>query len=226
MKKLIYWLIIPILPFLIISCLEQSEDDTPISRPVIWTITSPMGITIMADQLTIDQYNAYWGSYYWDGIDWPALDEEFLNWKQYLCYDMNWNCKEIDPSYLTVYIQPWSDQCVDEESPLCPKEILHPSMGCIDGWYQNQMAYFHLGDDPGQDFRFMGTGYKAFELSAYSDELLHFFQQMSGLPFSHEIYQHSTQYTIILPCECGETEFEWIDETHLVCKQCGKIREL
>jgi len=182
----------------------------------------------MADQLTIDQYNARWVGYHtWDDIDWVVLDEVFKNYSYYLCWVLGWDCKDIDTSYLTVHIQPWDPTCEDTETPDLPYEFRHPIVGCGEGVYWNQEISIHLGDDPGVDFEYKGSMYRAFRFSAYENELLHFFQHFAGLPYSDIVDQHSTlQVSIILPCECGGTEFEQLDETHYVCKVCGEIKEV
>jgi hypothetical protein len=76
------------------------------------------------------------------------------------------------------------------------------------------VIYFHLGDDPGIDHTTIYSeepltmvDYVAFQESAYPHELLHFFQEMSGLPFSEEVYipLPAIGYRVILPDE-GEEE--------------------
>jgi len=224
-KKLLQVILIIIVLCAIAGCKEegssQSSLDTSWSNPPErpWTAITPAGINIVTDRSTIDQYEIFWqGDFHWEQIDWETLDEEFKIWKQYYCYDLNWDCKYTTSSDLTVYIKPWDSRCKDEEQPDQPQEICEYINGewrCIDGWYWAQVIYFHLGDDPGIDHvRISEDGlssitYTAFQESAYSHELLHFFQGMAGLPLIDAIYSPPTisGYTIILPhMEIGEED--------------------
>jgi len=217
-KKLLQVVLIVITLCTIVSCKEeerssQSSLDTSWSnypsRP--WTAITPAGINIVTDKSTIDQYEVLWsGAFHWEEIDWEALDKEFEFYKQYYCYQLNWDCKYVIPSDLTVYIKSWDGRCKDEETPDQPQEICEYINGkwqCIDGWYWAQVIYFHLGDDPGinytriSDDSLSSITYTAFQNSAYPHELLHFFQAMSGLPLIDAVYSPLTisGYTIILP---------------------------
>jgi len=225
-KKLLQIVLIIIVLYAITSCKEdgssQSSPDTSWSsypsRP--WTAITPAGIKLVTDITTIDQYEVFWqGDFHWEQIDWETLDKEFKIWKQYYCYELDWDCKHAIPSDLTVYIKPWDSRCKDEEIPDQPQEICEYINGewqCIDGWYWEQVIYFHLGDDPGidhcriSDDDLSSITYVAFQESAYSHELLHFFQDMSGLSFSDTVSLPSTisGYNIILPHEEKNSEDE------------------
>ena len=224
MKRFILTLCVMLL--LLTGCKEQGSSDSssrynpywdsPPERP--WVAVTPAGIQLITDLSTIDQYEARWGGvFHWENIDWETLDKEFEFYKQYYCYQLNWDCKNANTSQLTVYIKPWDNRCQDAESPCQPKEIyvyINGEWQCIDGWYWEQVIYFHLGDDPGQDHTTIFTedglttaDYGAFQESAYSHELLHFFQQMAGLPFSEDVYYPPRiAYILHLPDE--ETEGE------------------
>jgi hypothetical protein len=227
MKKLLC-LVLMLSMILIISCKEEgSGSSSPTPQPKPWTSppsnpsletppTTPAGICILVENDTVDQYMSRWESegFVWSNIDWASLDRIFEEKKEYYCTTLNWNCREgVTFSNLTVYIKPWCPTCVDEESPLQPYEIYEYINGqwqCIDGWYYKNVVYIHLGDDPGQDHDLLDTdgnivgSYKAFEESSYSHELLHFFQEVAGLPFSDDTYipgGTTSGYTIILPSE-------------------------
>ena len=216
-KKLLQVVLIVITLCAIAGCKEEGSSDSSQStswsrypsRP--WTAITPAGIKLVTDKSTIDQYEVFWwGDFHWERIDWETLDEEFRIWKQYYCYDLDWDCKHTIPSDLTVFIKPWDSRCKDEETPDQPQEIceyLNEEWMCIDGWYYRQVIYFHLGDDPGIDYTLISeegltsVDYRAFQNSAYSHELLHFFQAMAGLPLIDAVYSPPTisGYTIILP---------------------------
>jgi len=187
------------------GCKESgSSDNTPPSAftppppSELWTITTPAGITVITAKSTIAQYESLYG--YWGNIDWEALDALFEARKSYYCGQdsLNWDCKDTTPSQVTVHIKPWDSRCKDEETPTQPKEIyvfLNGKWQCIDGWYWVRVVYFHLGDDPGWDHililnedPLISMDYYAFQESAYEHELMHFFQEMAGLPFSDEAY--------------------------------------
>ncbi len=185
-----------------IGCKEQSSDDKkndPFAPPPsseTWTMTTPAGITVITARSTIAQYESLWG--YWGNIDWVALDELFAYRKDYFCYQLNWDCKDTIPGQLMVYVKPWDSRCVDEESPTQPKEIyayINGEWQCVDGWYWKRVVYFHLGDDPGWDRTviyneepLISGDFYAFQETAYEHELMHFFQEMAGLPSSDEVY--------------------------------------
>lgn len=195
-----------------------------------WTITTPAGIKIVADQSTINLYKERWEleGFVWDKIDWEALDEEFLYQKEYYCTTLNWDCKNSQPSDLTVYIKSHASLsvCTDKETPTQPYEIyvyINGSYQCIDGWYQpsTQTVYFHLGDDPGQDHTLIlseeppsSQEFRAFQESAYPHELMHFFQDMAGRPMvdndpaAGTLGTSISGYQIILPEEEVEEEEE------------------
>jgi hypothetical protein len=232
MKK---WLMVILALVLLYGCKEGGSDSNPNPGGNNWEknpssdqlcmATTPAGITIVSDRPTLAQYESRWSGelFHWADIDWEVLDEEFKNAKQYYCYTIGWDCKHAEPYQLTVRIKPWDSRCTDVESPLQPKEIYEYINGewmCVDGWYWKQVVYIHLGDDPGQDHTtiyseepMMSQDFKAFQESAYTHELMHFFQEMAGLPFSEIPPQppHSTVlsgYTVKLPDEEEETESE------------------
>lgn len=192
------------------------NDPPPPSRS--WTAVTPAGINLITDTATIDQYEVFWqGNFHWEGIDWEVVDKEFALWKQYYCYDLNLDCKHTVPSDLTLYIKPWDSRCVDAETPEQPQEICEYINGewqCIDGWYWERVIYFHLGDDPGvnhvhvSDDGLSSITYGAFQESAYSHELLHFFQDMAGFTPSDIVY-YPPGWMMILP---GEDIKEEVDE--------------
>ena len=211
MKKI--WLIL-LVCLLLIGCKEGESHNTPedVSKPWVarpqqsWVAVTPMGISLIADVTTIHQYNALWdGISYWEEIDWDMLDAMFIAYQQYYCYELGWNCKGATPSQLTVHIKPWNVGCKDEEQPDQPKEIydyLNGEWQCVDGWYWQRTIYIHLGDDAGVDYTLVSEDgltsqtYNAFQFTAYSHELLHFFQSMAGLPFSDGVMGG---YTLTLP---------------------------
>ncbi len=225
MRKYIYWLIILILPF-VIGCNESDGPDSTPAPPPSVSFYTPGGIRVIVDLSTTDQYEGRW-ELNWDGIDWSTLDEIFESVKEYLCYSCNWDCKDIDASYISVQIHPWDGSCIDQRFPTQPYQIKHPTLGCTNGWYQNQVAHFHLGDDPGVDNNVYGFYAGAFSLTAFDDELLHFFQNACGLPYADAWPQPVSIVTIILPCEkCGGSEFNKLDDTHIVCAKCGEIKDI
>ena len=194
-------LILIFLITLALGCKEQKSSDhpDPFAPPPpseTWTMITPAGITVITARSTIAQYESLYG--YWGNIDWEALDALFAYRKDYFCHQLDWNCKDTSPDQLTVYIKPWDSRCKDEESPTQPKEIyvfLNGQWMCVDGWYRTRVVYFHLGDDPGWDHEtvyneepLMSAEFYAFQESAYEHELMHFFQEMGGLPFSDEVY--------------------------------------
>ena len=235
MKRMLIGLMV-LMTCMILNCREENSSPSIPTTPHWssspqrpWTAITPAGIRLVTDQSTIEQYEERWGgNFHWEQIDWEILDKEFEYQKQYYCYTLNWDCKEVTPSHLTVYIKPWDGRCIDEESPNQPKEIyeyINGQWNCIDGWYSKQTIYLHLGDDPGIDHTVIfseeppsSIDYRAFQESAYSHELMHFFQEMSGRPFSEYDPPAGTirtliiGYTIILPTDQEEETEKEIEE--------------
>lgn len=203
MKRIIIMLLL-----LIILCWGCKENDSnkrsqlPFNIPSIpseqlWVGVTPKGINIISDKMTISQYESYWMSenLLWEEIDWQALDELFFRAQEYYCQQLEWNCKSVQPYQLTIRIMPWDSRCIDAESPLQPQEIytyINGSWQCIDGWLWQGTIYTHLGDDPGRDHVLIIDGnspsyyYRAWEESSVPHELMHFFQYISGLPYSED----------------------------------------
>jgi len=235
MKRLVLLLMVCILGLSQFSCNESGDSsktppqNTPNApTPIAWTMATPAGISVASERNTVVQYNQHWQvnlsnevTWKWEDIDWITLDEAFSIFKQFYCFQLGWDCKDVQPYELNVYIKPWDSRCVDAETPSQPYEIyeyINGGWNCIDGLYNNnnRTIYFHLGDDPGTDhyttYEGTTTYYYAFEETSLSDELRHFFQWKAGrdqannndpTPPIHEIAV-AVGYRIILSPEDSE----------------------
>jgi len=203
-------LVILVITMLISGCKEEGGDSsssnlTPGANPIpadqLWVGTTPAGINIVSDKGTLSQYEYRWyvEGFHWADIDWEALDEQFYTAKEYYCNVIGWDCKNIGPYQLTIRIMPHAplDVCFDAETPSAPYEIhafINGAWQCWDGWEWHGTIYTHLGDDPGQDHETIysedplsSQEFRAWQETSVPHELMHFFQYMSGLPYSETL---------------------------------------
>jgi len=218
------WLVI--LALILLCGCEENGSSTP-SNPnpgglppadQLWTGTTPAGINVVSDRPTLSLYESRWyeEGFHWDGIDWEALDELFYQTKDYYCNFIGWNCKNVEPHQLTIQIKSHAslDICFDAETPSQPYEIytfINGSYQCIDGWEWHGTTYTHLGDDPGQDHTLVfdeltSQGFRAWQETSVSHELMHFFQYVSGLSYSETPPTPPVVFIINLPDEEEEDD--------------------
>jgi len=161
-----------------------------------WSMVTRLGITVMANDFTVTQYNAHWKKLYpsitgknvgpkWMYINWNALDIQFMELVK--AYGIS-----RDPHYLRILIMPLDYSCNDESSAPYNYEFSNSDYDCIDGMLDGNTIQIHLGDDPAQFWSKMVGGLKytwdrPFCYTAFSHELCHWMKGDGGVECPGEI---------------------------------------
>jgi hypothetical protein len=128
-----------------------------------WVYRTPLGITIMASQKVILQYEEYWGLA-WDDIDWDKIEEIFV----YLddAHVDAGHGKSADPDRIKITIKYWKYKIHGDE-PFPGK----PRIDCGNCWCQ---AYYNIGWSIGMNLGLdSGQGDRAFCDTPLTHELNH-----------------------------------------------------
>jgi len=161
-----------------------------------WTYSTRLGITIMANDSTVTQYNTHWKKLWpaktgknigpkWIHINWNALDIQFVELAKEYGSGRN-------PADLRIWVMPLDYSCSDESSAPYNYEFSNSDYHCIDGMLDGNTIQIHLGDDPAQywsktlnQLRYVWD--RPFCYTALSHELCHWMRGYGGVDCPGEV---------------------------------------